>query len=678
MKSIGIVTNRNSKVSSFLKKNLECIFKGFVKINDYFINEFTDDFIIEDDVVLFMVKEKALECEKYVLNKENIIMIERTVRNEDLCKLFTLHKNTRVLVVNDIWETTLEMVALLYQIEINELELIPYKAGEKYENINIAITPDEEEHVPKYIDTIINIGNRCIDISTFIKIINKLGIENRVIDARLIEYSEEMLSLNEGIKNSYKSLFIKNEKLNTIINLSKDGVLFIDNDETIVFCNSAFRKIFRLENRKVEGRKLDAVLKQEIIKVFRKPAVVNQLLEIDDICININKQEVVSLGQNMGVCFNIQELTYIKQLEQNLGEKLLNNGLITKYNFENIKTNSAKMKECIYLGEKISKSNLTVLIIGESGTGKELLAQSIHNFSDRNKQPFVAVNCAALPESLLESELFGYEGGAFTGALREGKRGLFEQANNGTIFLDEIGDMPISLQARMLRVLQERQVMRIGSSSVININVRVIAATNRNLIRMIDEGTFREDLFYRLNVLHINIPPLRERREDIILILKSFIKKDIKLSQEVTDFLLKYNWPGNIRELQNVASYIELMCDKEVSIENIPHYIINSRSNFDEEFNIIKGKLDVSAVIEVMEVIRQKKYSNVRVGRKNIEETLRSYGIIKSEGEIRSILTVLNNLGFIVSNKGRRGSELTAMGLSFLKWVKNRSQMQPV
>lgn len=673
MKSIAIVTKINSKVSSFLKENLELIFKDFVEIHNYSTSELKDNFVIKDDVVLFMTKERALDYEKHVLNHENIIVIERTVKNSELSKIFTLPQGTKVLVVNDNWQTTLETVAFLYQIGVNNLELIPYKSGESYENISISLTPDEESYVPKYIPTIINIGNRCIDTSTFIKIISKLGIENKLIDERLINYSEDIINLNEGIKNSYKELFVKKDELNTIVNLSKDGVLFIDNGGNIIFCNKVFRSMFRLENEEIYNKKMEHTLQDEVVQILRKPVIKDELLEFDGKYLNVNKKEVISLGQSIGFYLNVQEITYIMQLEQNLSKKLRNKGLIAKYSFSNIKTRSQKMQECISLAKKISSSHLTTLIVGESGTGKELLAQSIHNLSSRTKQPFVAINCAALPENLLESELFGYEGGAFTGALKEGKIGLFEQANNGTIFLDEIGDMPLSLQCRLLRVLQERQVMRIGSLSLININVRIIAATNKNLRKMVEEGTFREDLFYRLNVLPINVPPLRERKEDIIPILKSFIKKNLSISEEVEALLLNYTWPGNIRELQNVASYLELMCDIEAKLKNLPYYITQCSIDFNKEFKFIENRFNILTTIKVLKIIDEKNAVNVRVGRKNIEETLNNLGNITTEAEIRRLLATLNDLGLVVSNPGRRGSEITTKGKDFIKWVDNRS-----
>ncbi|MTK11848.1 MAG: AAA family ATPase [Clostridiaceae bacterium] len=620
-----------------------------------------------------MIKEKALECEKYVQNKKNTIIIERTLKDSEIYKLFTLPKNTKALVINDSKETTLETVSLLYQIGISNLELIAYEPDKIYEDINIAITPDEEEHAPKYIETIINVGNRCIDTTTFIKIINKLNIEDKRLSERVINYSESIINLNNGIKENYRQLYVANEELDIIINSSKEGFLLIDNEENISFYNNAFRNIFYIRED-IKGKKIGDVLDKEVVNTFTKEIIKDETLELKGRYINVNKQIVKSLGQNIGYCFNIQEVTYIKQLEQNLSKKLRNKGLVAKYDFNDILTNSPRMKECISLAKKIASSDLTALITGESGTGKEVLAQSIHNASNRSKQPFVAINCAALPESLLESELFGYEGGSFTGALKEGKAGLFEQAHNGTIFLDEIGDMPLSLQTRMLRVIQERQVMRIGSQSVIDINVRIIAATHRNLMQMINEGKFREDLFYRLNVLPINIPPLRERKEDIILILESSLngKKNLKLSKDVVDLLLNYTWPGNIRELKNAADYIELMSDEEIEIENIPFYILNCNIDYKREYDYLNDKCNVENALEILEIIEEKNSNNMGVGRKNIEEALKNRCRSITEAEVRRILTILNDLGIITSSLGRRGSELTIKGRNFIKWIRNR------
>jgi two-component system nitrogen regulation response regulator GlnG len=220
---------------------------------------------------------------------------------------------------------------------------------------------------------------------------------------------------------------------------------------------------------------------------------------------------------------------------------------------------SRKMQEVFKLVGRIAKSDITILITGESGTGKELIAKAIHRYSDRKDKPFLAVNCAALPPNLLETELFGYERGAFTGAVSS-KKGLFEQASGGTLFLDEIGELPLELQAKLLRVLQEKEIRRIGGDRTIKVNVRIVAATNRNLEEEVKKGNFREDLFFRLNVVTIEIPPLRERREDIIPLALHFIRKFSRefklpvkeLTEKAVEWLMNYEFPGNVRELENM------------------------------------------------------------------------------------------------------------------------------
>jgi len=242
-------------------------------------------------------------------------------------------------------------------------------------------------------------------------------------------------------------------------------------------------------------------------------------------------------------------------IEENLS---LHRRLEERYRFENIIAKSPKMQRVIEVIKVVSKSNATVLITGDTGTGKELVARAIHSQSYRKDKPFVAVSCAALPESLLESELFGHEKGAFTGAHAQ-RRGKFEIANRGTIFLDEIGDMSANIQVHLLRVLEEKEFTRVGGNELIKVDVRVISATNKDMKEAVANRQFREDLYYRLNVVNIELPPLRERKEDIPLLAQHFLKKFsvenqkgiTDFSPEATDFLLKYEWPGNVRELEN-------------------------------------------------------------------------------------------------------------------------------
>jgi two-component system NtrC family response regulator len=261
--------------------------------------------------------------------------------------------------------------------------------------------------------------------------------------------------------------------------------------------------------------------------------------------------------------------------------QLLKNQLQTKFKIDSFISHSPKMEEVLSFAARAADSKATVLITGESGTGKEVLAKSIHYVSPRKDKPFIAVNIPALPETLLESELFGHEKGAFTGA-EKSKKGRFELADGGTIFLDEIGDIPINLQVKLLRVLQEHQIERVGSTEYIKIDVRIIAATHQNLETKIKDGSFREDLFYRLNIVSLNIPPLRERKEDIIPLIEHFVEKysrennkeKLSLSREAVDLLIKYNFPGNVRELENIIERAVVLCrSKVITVNDLPNIV---------------------------------------------------------------------------------------------------------
>jgi len=278
----------------------------------------------------------------------------------------------------------------------------------------------------------------------------------------------------------------------------------------------------------------------------------------------------------------INEKNMFKNLKSNKSNKIAD-VYKAKYTFDDILTHSNFGLKCKSKALTYSNTDFPVLITGESGVGKELFAHSIHNTSRRKKEPFIRVNCASIPHSLIESELFGYEKGAFTGANLSGKIGKFELANEGTIFLDEIGDLPLLLQAKLLRVLQEKEMERVGGNEIIHLNIRVIAATNCDLEAKIKEGEFRQDLFYRLNVLNLKVPSLRERKEDIPLLINHFITSmyqsfDIykKFPEEIIKILLKYTWPGNIRELKNIIERITVNAeDKFIKQEDIPEYILN-------------------------------------------------------------------------------------------------------
>lgn len=366
----------------------------------------------------------------------------------------------------------------------------------------------------------------------------------------------------------------------------------------------------------------------------------------------IKKNKVIyekDIYQNV---YFFENVTYLKSLEQTVSEKIKFSGFVAKYKLDDIIHVSKAMNKCIEKAKIFAETEKTILILGESGTGKELLAQSIHNLSKRSLQPFVPVNCAAVPANLLESELFGYVKGAFTGASKEGKAGMFECANNGTIFLDEIGDMPYDLQSRLLRVIQEKQIMRIGSDKVIDINVRIIAATNKNLLREVEKGEFRKDLYYRISVLPIKVPSVRERRDDIMCIFKSFLKADTKIPHEIEEILMNYDWPGNVREMRNVAEYFELMKDYDKSL---PDYL-EGKKNVDENHDISLGAC-------IIKILHEKYGDSSGIGREGLKKELKNrFGREVSEYSIRLCMEKLENMGYITKTKGRRGTILTKKG----------------
>lgn len=372
----------------------------------------------------------------------------------------------------------------------------------------------------------------------------------------------------------------KAERFRIIIEYALEGIVAVDQEGLINVFNKTARKIMKVEDKPVEGRPIESVIPEtglvETLKTGEKKLGVLQ--KIEDTTISTNLVPIKVNNRVTGAVATFQDVTKIQELEEEIRKKLHHKGLFAKYHFTDIIGKSKALREALEIADKFSKVDSNILLIGETGTGKELMAQSIHNASNRSKGPFVAINCAALPPSLLESELFGYAEGAFTGAARGGKQGLFELAHKGTIFLDEVADISLELQGRLLRVLQEKEIMRIGDNKIIPVDVRVISATNKSLKSLVDEGKFRLDLLYRLDVLKISIPPLRDRGADIILLAEEFLKKYNKklhkqirsISPDAQDLLLQHKWPGNIRELRNVCERLSVLATgDEITVEDV-------------------------------------------------------------------------------------------------------------
>lgn len=419
----------------------------------------------------------------------------------------------------------------------------------------------------------------------------------------LIETGKEAIS--EAIsyaKGLMEVQLVEKEKaaiLKSIIDFAYDGILGIDKSGAITVFNPVVQKITGVSYENAIDKAVDDVVENTRMTQVLKTGVpeLGEIQQIGNTTIITNRVPIIVDGEIYGAVATFQEIEKIQKMETQIRKKLLAKGHIAKSTFDDIKGRSREILKTKEKARLYAEVDSTVLIMGETGTGKELFAQSIHNASLRLDKPFVAVNCAALPENLLESELFGYVEGAFTGARKGGKIGLFELAHGGTIFLDEISEMSPTLQARFLRVLQEKEVVRLGDDRIIPVDVRVIAATNRDLNKEVEEGEFREDLFYRLCVLRLDLPPLRNRKDDLYELVSYFLYEKNKMlnrkvkgiSNESIAKIVLYDWPGNVRQLENfIERCVVLSGSEEINIETIDEAIAGIPTHINEEENIIQ------------------------------------------------------------------------------------------
>ncbi len=408
----------------------------------------------------------------------------------------------------------------------------------------------------------------------------QLGCRSIIGSSTVVELAEQaglhgVLSLSEdtvrraleealGILDSQRIEIAKRRHLNAVLQHIPTGVAAVDNQGVVQSLNPALAQLLELPLSAALGRPLQQLCPELDLQQALQDGSgeENRVIRLGSHAVVSNLLPILENGQRTGLVLTCQDTTAVQRADQRIRSTRRPGAFTARYRLEQLGGNSPANREMLQMAKRFAASHSTILITGESGTGKELLAQGIHNESPRWQGPFVAINCAALPESLLESELFGYEEGAFSGSRKGGKPGLLEAAHRGTLFLDEIGDMPVSLQTRLLRVLQEREVLRLGSTEPIAIDVRIIAATHQDLRAAMEDGEFRTDLYYRLNILRLQTTPLRERPEDIALICQGISQRLLVQGQPpgaaeiptaLLPYLTRYAWPGNVRELENVT-----------------------------------------------------------------------------------------------------------------------------
>ncbi|GAB6137239.1 sigma 54-interacting transcriptional regulator [Halanaerobaculum tunisiense] len=465
------------------------------------------------------------------------------------------------------------------------------------------------------------------------------------------------ISTLERLSGELKEVKALQERLHLILESVQDGICVVDEAGEIDYVNSTYGQMLDIDPSEVIGRSIEEIsgnqTYQEVLETgVSKTGVVTNKSEELVIISNIYPIEVE--GQVEGAVVVSKKKTEVEKLAQRLKElsakaEYLEQELKREKKldqpFQRIIGKSSELREALVKASKAAETSSTVLIRGESGTGKELVAEAIHYSSSRQNGPFIRINCAAIPANLIESELFGYEQGAFTGA-QQRKIGKFELADSGTIFLDEIGELPIELQVKLLRVLQQRSFVRVGGTERIEVDIRVITATNRDLEEMISEGSFREDLYYRLNVIPIILPPLRERKEDIPLLVNYFVdqlatkldKPVDSISQEALEVLADYSWPGNVRELQNIIERaINFIDNQRISLANLPNYITDKYSSNQSLVNLTAEEEVASLEEYEQEIIKLAldKYGSFNaagkvlgVTHKTVANKARKYGLV--------------------------------------------------
>lgn len=665
------VVQRKAKVAIILLRDrrhfiylLRELFDEYMEFTTYSFEEGIQTYI-NCDLALVPSNLVLERARRYLLPGTPLIVIRRTLSRDAWQTLQKIPAQEKVLSVNTYFEMALQLISTVYELGIYRLKLIPFN-NDHPENIDLsdihyAITANERSEVPKGIEHVYEIGTRPLDITTLLDILSKLNLINDRTLSILHAYESEIIPLSDGFVNIFNHYQQHQQDLSTLLELTEDGILISDLKGHITNYNRQASAIFKNKNIILANCPLEELFGE---------GITNSLLEVE------TKTFVAYLG---GIPYDIMwrknnqsgilRMRLMQQESMEMNVKRLPSGLCAKYNFRDICGESLLLQHAIHLAKRASKTDSDILIEGESGTGKELFVQSIHNASERSKGPFVAFNCATLSSSLLESELFGYEAGAFTGAKSRGHKGLFEMANHGTIFLDEISEIPTTVQAKLLRVIQEREFIRVGGTSAIPIDVRVIAATNQNLFDLVKEKKFRMDLYFRLNVFDLRLPPLRERTGDIPILVKRFfedhgIKTD--MPHETMRYLQAYPWPGNIRELKNCIEYMWYL-GEGYAAENFPahihQYFEMKRDQKEEYIHQTKNEIPLSALLDSLDYIILKAISNPNgTSRRKILTILDGENHTIPESTLRMRLTKLATLGLITVERGRRGTHLTSRG----------------
>ncbi len=628
----------------------------------------------------------AEEEARHVPIDSQIMSIEVTFYWETLKKLFEIPQGTKVLFVNVTSNMAREAITQLSSLGVNHLQFIPYYPGAVLEEpVDIAVTPGESRFVPPSVKTVIDCDHRPCSYGMMVEIALRLGLEYLPETESCMNYAKVVASNHYSFDLMYAKSRRQESQMHILAESLDEGLIGVNETGDIFVCNKKACQIARISEELTMGKKGEEVFPYiPFYQVLReKKAVPEKIIRLFGTDISLAVVPVVRKENCIGAFAMLQKFNEQESRQNALRRQMMQKGHYARYTLDDVIGISTAITETKNILRKMAATDSPVLLMGETGTGKELMAHALHQASRRADGPFIAINVAAMPENLLESELFGYEEGAFTGAKKGGRPGLFEFAHQGTLFLDEVEGMSLSMQVKLLRVLQEGEIMRVGGGSIIRVDVRIVAATNESLEEKIQDGSFRKDLYYRLNALTVEIPPLRKRGDDIFLLLDYFMRKmggDFTLSEGVKAFLRRHPWPGNIRELQNAVEYFNYLAKPVIGLSDLPptmtRFVDDGSDDGEGEVNDNAAD-DKEADMAYQAAVDKKQFvlnqlalawkEGKTAGREKILEAAKKDHISMTQKQVRDLLDELAKEGLIQVGRGRGGSKITEKGLNKLK-----------
>lgn len=673
MKTIVIIT-QGMRTADIYAKQIRSLFNEFVHIQPYALEE---DFPmhIDADVVLLSAHFIYTLVEARLRDCRHVIIADITLLKSAVDKLRTLPAGTKAMLVNTTMEMAIETINLIHNAGINHIELMPVYPGiDKVPSLDLAVTPGESLLVPRQVTQIIDLQDRVLSMRTMANLAAKLDMTSLLQRDAFKLYFDRLMQGDLGIEQLIDQVHEQERKLDLVMQIFDGGIVTIKGDGAVSFLNAAAESLLGQKSLAAVGQPIDVILPElgEFNILSLKEPLRDRVVTVNEQLMDISVYPLTGDSASNEYILMIKTMKDVELNQYKVRRQLISKGHVAKHDFSHIITENPRMIQLKETAGRMARSSSSVVIYGQSGTGKELFAQSIHNASLRSEYPFIAINCASIPESLLESELFGYSDGAFTGAKKGGKAGYFELAHKGTLFLDEIGEMDLALQARILRALQEKEVIRVGGDNVISVDVRIISASNKRLLDLVHQNKFREDLYYRLNVLSIEIPPLRERREDIALLIEDFQVKQqtaFTLTEDAMKFVTAYPWQGNVRELGNFVERVSYLGKQVITLEDARLQLDGQSSGSQRTsdnpllahfFIQERGRLKQHAAI--LSLLHYNKQVGIKQGRKGISISLNASGTVLSEQEVRMYLRILHSYGLVEIHNGRSGTELTDLG----------------